>query len=147
YFVFQVPGQNQDVIRLGLPDPFGGGNGNVCARKKLAVFVRIAIYGVIQKVGPDTAIVQQGVAFPRSTVSSNRFAFSLRLNQKLQKLSLGFLDLFREGKIRRQLSEAGVFLALRQFASPAGRRSFWVLSMACIDPQGATVSSQFLDVK
>ena len=60
--------------------------------KKFSVFVRIAVDGVIQEVGPNAAVVQQRVAFTGSTVADNRLVGALRPYQKSQDLPFRFLN-------------------------------------------------------
>ena len=66
------------------------------AGKKFSLLVGIAIDSVIQEIGADAAIVEQGVAFARCAVAGDLLAFALHADQKLQQLALGFLHLFGE---------------------------------------------------
>src|SRR5579872_1999995 len=57
YFGLQVPGQNQHVVRLRLPDSVRRKNGNVRTRKELVMLIRIEVDGIVQKIRPDPAVI------------------------------------------------------------------------------------------
>src|SRR5712692_234609 len=61
-FVLEIPGKNQDVVGPRLLNLFRCMNWQMSTGQELPVLVRVPVHGVVEKVGPDTAIVQQGVA-------------------------------------------------------------------------------------
>src|SRR5450755_3183186 len=128
----QVPGQDQQIIRPGLTNPFRRINGNMRARSELTVLVRIAVHRVVDKIRSHSAVVQQRIAFAGSAVSNNGFALPLGLDQALQKLALGVLDLFRERAIAVEIRQPRRFLSRLQFQHPRGYRLGVVLTVASI---------------
>lgn len=50
--------------------------------KKFSMFVRIAVHGVIQEVGPNAAVVQQRVALAWGAIANDRLVSALYVNQK-----------------------------------------------------------------
>ena len=70
----QVPRQDQDVVRPGLRDALRGIDRDVGAGQEPPVLVRIAVDGVVEEIGPDAAVVQQGVALPGRAVADDLLA-------------------------------------------------------------------------
>ena len=58
-----------------------------------AVLVRIPVDNKIEEIGADTAVIEQGIAFARSTISTHLCTIFLALNQEGQKLALGAMNL------------------------------------------------------
>ena len=58
------------------------------ARQKFPVLVRIAVHRVVQEIGANAAIVQQGVALAGRAVAGDRFAGPLGVDQEAQILRL-----------------------------------------------------------
>src|SRR5262249_3490706 len=81
-FVFEIPRQNQKIVAPRLVDSVGRMNWNMCAGKELTLFVGIAIYSIIYKIVPDSAIVEESVPLSRCSVSDDRLVFPLCRNQK-----------------------------------------------------------------
>ena len=54
-----------------------------------ALLIGVAINSIVQKIGPDAAIVEQSVALARCTITGKGFPAALRLNQEAQQLALG----------------------------------------------------------
>src|SRR5215813_11945336 len=73
-FISQIPGQNQQVIRLRFADFFRSMNGNVCAWRKSPLLVRVPINGVVEKIFADSTVVQQCIALARSSIAYDGFA-------------------------------------------------------------------------
>src|SRR5882762_6058230 len=61
-FVPEIPGQNQDVIRLSTPNPLGRVNGYMRTGEKMVLLVRTDIHCVIQEVLPDSAKIEQCIS-------------------------------------------------------------------------------------
>ena len=72
--VLQVPGQDQDVVGLGLVDRLDRLDRNVHARREAAVLVGIAVDREVEEVGADAAVVEQRVALARRAVAADRLA-------------------------------------------------------------------------
>src|SRR5947208_13001154 len=66
--VFEIPRQDQDVVGPGLGDPIGSKDRNVGSGGELSVLVRVAVDGVVEKVGANAAIVQERVALARCAI-------------------------------------------------------------------------------
>ena len=81
--------------------------------QELALLVRIPVNRVVEKVGPNPAIIEQGVPLARSTVARDVLAFPPSGDQELQEPSLGLLDLLAEGRVRLEsLHSGGTFRGL-----------------------------------
>ena len=145
--LFQVPGQDQQVVRPGLPDPLRGVNRDVGAGRELPLLVGVPIDGVVEEVRPDAAVVQKRVALAGSAVARDGLALSTDPNQELQKLSLGLLDLLSEGEVGLQPPEARPLLLLFQSRDSRPYRLRPVLGVAPEDAQGSPVGGQLLDVE
>src|ERR1700730_10633724 len=70
---------------------------------------------VVDEVGPNSAVVQESVAFARSPVPRNGFSLALCLDQKFEQLALCLLHLLRKRRIPLHAIEAGPLLARPQF--------------------------------
>src|SRR5690606_7574471 len=95
-------------------DGLGGVDGDVAARKVLALLVRVAVDRVRQQLGADPAVVQERVALAWRAVASDAQALVVEANQQLQQLALhaGYLGL--EPAVARQVVKAGAPLDLPQ---------------------------------
>src|SRR5258705_5270334 len=89
YLGLEIPWQNQDVVRSGFPEFLGRKYRNMRPGQKFAVFVGTSIHGEIEKVGTDTAIVEQRVALAGCTVRDDSLSLALCLNEELEQLALG----------------------------------------------------------
>src|SRR6202012_763464 len=87
-FVLQIPRQNHNIVRLGLPNPVGMINRDVSARQESTLFVRAAIDRIFDQVFADSAIVQQRGAFSRRSVPGHGLAFPRGSNQEVQQREL-----------------------------------------------------------
>ena len=56
-FVFQVPREDHDIVRLGLADPVRMVYRDVTARQKSSLLVRVPIHRVLDRVSPDATII------------------------------------------------------------------------------------------
>src|ERR1017187_294950 len=83
-FVFDIPGEDDDVIGFRLSNLVRMINRDVCTGEKQRLFVRAAVHRIIDKVRAHAAVVQQRIALCRGAVADNRFAAALRVNQELQ---------------------------------------------------------------
>src|SRR6266853_2431429 len=77
-FVFQIPWEDEQKVRLRLPDPLRRKNRHVRPRQESAVFVRIAIDGVIEEIRSNRAVIQKCVSLPRRSVPRDLFPFAFR---------------------------------------------------------------------
>ena len=112
-FHLSVPGKNQYIVGPGLSNFSRRKNWNVRTGKKLSVFVRIAVDGIVQEVGPNAAVVQQRIAFTGSPVADNRCRRSFAPIRKARISPFVPLYFLAETEIRLQAVEAGSFLSPR----------------------------------
>jgi hypothetical protein len=82
YLILEVPRKNQDIVRLCFTDPRRVEDWNMSAREKFAVFVWIAVYRVVEKIGPDPAVIEKSVPFSGSAVAYNGFPLPFCSNQE-----------------------------------------------------------------
>src|SRR5882724_887061 len=130
----EIPGQDQDVVRLGLADPVGVEDRHVGARQELALLVRAAIHRVVEEVRPDAAVVQQGVALAGCAVAGDGLALALGSDQEIEELALGLLYLLAERRVAIEPREAGDFLARPQFGDTGADWLSLVLHVPRVDP-------------
>src|SRR6186997_1868418 len=109
-----IPWENHHVIWFCLFDAIRMINRNVRAGQKFTLFVGAAIDDVLEKIRPNSAIIQKSVTFSRRAIPDNRAPFSFCLNQKVQELAFCFLYFFREGEVRTQTCKAGFFFTVTQ---------------------------------
>src|SRR5438552_5416963 len=102
-FLFEIPWQNQQIIRPRTLDLIRRIDGDVCSRQELAVLVGIAVDGIVDEVGANGAIVQQGVALAWRAVSGNFLSTALGLDEEFEQFALGFLYLIGKARVRFHL--------------------------------------------
>src|SRR3990172_1587404 len=81
--VLQVPRENHDVVGFGLGDLLGWVDRDTCAGQEHAMFERIAVDGVVDEIGTDATVVQQGVPFPRCTIPNDLLALTASADEEL----------------------------------------------------------------
>ena len=119
---------------------------DVHARREAAVLVGIAVDGELEEVGTDAAIVQERVALARRAIAADGLAVALRLDQERQELALGALDLLGKGGIGLEIAETlSCARAASRSATAPGRRP-GSTGMGEIDPEGAAMGRQLVDV-
>ena len=72
----EVPGQDHDRVGPRLGDPLRRHDRDVRSRREPAVLVRVAVDGVVEEVGADPAVVEQGVPFPGRAVADDLLALA-----------------------------------------------------------------------
>src|SRR5581483_10411727 len=73
-FLAQVPGQDEDVVGTGFCQAFRRVDRDVRAGEELPLLDRAPVDGVREQVGPDSAVVEQGVSLARGAVAGHRLA-------------------------------------------------------------------------
>lgn len=73
-FLLEVPRQDQNIIGFETVDDRGVKDRNMHSGRKASVLVRIAIDREIEKVGPDTAIIEQGITLARRSIAADALA-------------------------------------------------------------------------
>src|SRR5215467_12852990 len=58
--VFQVPGEDDYIVRLRLSNPVGMMDWNMTARQEASLLIRASVHGVFDQVLADSAVMQQG---------------------------------------------------------------------------------------
>src|SRR3990170_6905477 len=69
--ILQVPGEDKEVIWSGLAHFFRRQDRDLGSRKKASLLVRIPVHGVFDEIGPNPAVIQQGVPLRRGPVPCN----------------------------------------------------------------------------
>src|SRR5690242_14636448 len=98
-FFLQVPGKNEEIVRLGFSNFRRRMNGNMGAGGVLPLLVRIPIDGILKKICTDSAIIQQGISFSWRSITRNGFPRFLDLDETLKEISFRVLDLLAESAI------------------------------------------------
>src|ERR1044071_8917493 len=97
--LFEIPGQDEDVIGFRFKDFSGSEDRNMSAREELALLVRVAIDGVVEEIGADTAIIEQSVTFSGSAIARDAFALASGIDEELEEAALRFLHFFIERRV------------------------------------------------
>ena len=106
-FIFQVPGQDDDIVRLCLPDSVRMINRDMSARQEPPLFVGASIHCVFDEILADAAVVQQRRALARRSISGHRLALARRLDQELHQRQLGLFHLAGETFVTFHRSQPG----------------------------------------
>src|SRR6266567_4110887 len=122
-------------------------NGDARSGTESTLLVRAAIHSVIDKIGPNAAIVQESVALTRSTIARNLLSALLCTNQELQQLPLGLFYLLGKTRVSLQAVIASGLFPGAQLNHPGTDGLGGILSMAGIDAERAAVSGKFFDVE
>src|SRR5687768_5998459 len=81
-------------------------NGNVRPGQKMTLLMGASINGVIDKVGADPAVIEQGIALRRSPVTDDGSSLVLCRDQEVQKFALRMFYLLTEGNVRCQIGNS-----------------------------------------
>src|SRR5271155_4377155 len=146
-FILQVPRQDEKIIGLRFLDALRPKDRNVRAGQKPAVLVRIAVHRVVNKIGADTAIIQQGVSFSRSAVTGDGFPLALGLDQKREQRALRRSHLLGKIFVTFHVPESSRLLARPKLVHARSRRLRSVLGVAAINPQRAAVRREFFHIE
>src|SRR5512146_2599194 len=71
-FVFQVPGEDEHIVRLRFPEFFWSKDRDMGTGSKFAMLIGIPVYDVLDEVGAYTAVVQQSVRLAWGTIPGDR---------------------------------------------------------------------------
>jgi len=82
----QVPWQDQDVVGLHVRQVVDGIDRDVRARQKLPVLERISVDGERKQIRSDAAVIEQGVALPRRSISGYAHAGPLAADKELNEV-------------------------------------------------------------
>ena len=111
------------------------------------MFVRIAIDRVIQKIGADSAVIQQGISLSGRTIPCNELSFTFGCDKEFEQFALRLFDLFTEGGIMFHFREPGIDLSLVHFLCAVREGERLTFSMPPIDAQGAAMCREFLHIE
>src|SRR2546430_12612612 len=78
---------------------------DVGSREQLALLVGTLIHGVRQEIRPDTAVVEQRVAFARRSVADDGATLPSRLYKELEEPALRVLHALLKGRSEEHTSE------------------------------------------
>src|SRR5690349_7628885 len=88
----------------------------------VALLVRTQIHGKIDKISPDTTVVQERHPFCRRAVSRNRLSRPFGRNEKIEQFALSLLGLFAKREICLEPAKTCRFLASPHFSRPVASR-------------------------
>src|SRR5580658_9340030 len=145
--VFQVPGQDHDILGLGLTDPVRMMNRNTATRQESPLLVRAAIHCVLDQILTDAAVMQQSGALARRAIAGYLLALHRCREQKIDQCELRFLHLLREAIATFRLVESGSGFVGQHLAHVWLDGMGLALGSARIDAERSTVRSQFLHVE
>src|SRR6267143_1658274 len=146
-FVFKIPWQDQHIIRLCFSDHFRRENRDVRTGEKLALLIRIAINGIVNKIAAYAAIVQQRIAFPRRPVPNDRFPLPFDFNQEFEQLSLCLSYLLSKCSVGVEAFNARSFFSLHKLAVSFRQVMGLILCMMTIDTERSPVRWEFFHIK
>ena len=133
--VFEVPRQDQHVIGLGFKNPLWRKNRNMGAWQVPAMFVWVAINGIVQKIDADTAIVEQSIALTWRSIAGKRFVAALRLDQEAQQFALSHANPIGESGVSLKPVQAGLTFAVKQLGYGGLCGVAIVIGVARVDTQ------------
>ena len=111
----------------------------------LPVLVRVPIDGVVEKIGADAAVVEQGISLTRGAIAHDLFPGAPELDQKLEQRALRLLHVRREPVVALCVVNSALLLAREHVRHRLGLPA-WVSGMRDIHSEGAAVTRQFVDV-
>src|SRR4030066_1871803 len=109
-FLLEIPGENQKIIRSRFLYFLGRQDRNPGAGEKKSLLVGIPVDGVFDKIGPDSAVVQQGVSLGWGAVGGNRPPPLFFSDHEFQDVSVGFVNHFGKRQIPAQVSQTAFSL-------------------------------------
>src|SRR5690606_21888010 len=122
-------------------------NRDPAAGQVTPLLVGAAVDRVVEKVAPDAAVDEQGVALGRRSVADDPLAGAPGADEELEQLALGLAHLLAEGLVVGERLEAVVPLARAQRGDPRIDRLSAARAVLGIDAQRTAVGRQFLDVE
>src|SRR5712692_5864315 len=99
YLILEIPGEDEQIVRLGIPDLLGLKDGNMCARRVLSLFIRITIHSVDEKICSYATVIEQCVTLARCAVANDFFSIASGFNEEPKKTPLCCLHPFCEGRV------------------------------------------------
>src|SRR3989442_1277502 len=105
----------------------------------MSLFVGVAVYRIVQKIGPHPQIIEQGVALRWGPIAGKAFALLCRLEDKCQAPAFSRFDFLSKGQIRlHTLQSCGLFTP-EDVGDPRVNRMRRILPMLHVDAQGTTM--------
>src|SRR5262249_10318334 len=145
--VLKIPWQDQDVVRLCFSDLLRRENRDVRTGEKLALLIRIAIDGIVNKIAAHAAIVQQRIAFSWSPIPYDRFSLPLGFNQEFEQLSFGLFNLLSKCGVSVKAFNARGFFSLYKLAVSFRHPMRLILLMMTIDTERSAVCWELFHIK
>ena len=109
-FIFEIPRQNDDVIRFGFGDSVRMIDRDVAARQKPPLFVWAAIHRVLDQILADAAIVYERGALAWGSIPGHGLAVTRGFKQKLDQCDLRVPYLYCEAQVALSGIQAGPLL-------------------------------------
>src|SRR5436190_160949 len=86
--VLQIPGKDEEVVRLRFVHRAGVDDREMRPRKEESLLVRTAVYDVVEEVTPYTAVVEQGVALRGCPVADDCLPLALSADEAVEQSPL-----------------------------------------------------------
>src|SRR6266513_1269157 len=86
--VLQIPGKDEEVVRLRLAHRAGLDDGEMRPRKEETLLVRAAVDYIIEEVTAYAAVVEQGVALRGCPVADDRLPLALSADEEVEQSPL-----------------------------------------------------------
>src|SRR5215831_16038390 len=144
-FVFEVPGQNENIVGPGFGEALGRIDRDMGAREELPLLHRAPVNGVREKVRADTAVVEQRVALARGAVPGDGSAVARRGEQKRQQVALDPQYLVSEAFMAGHRVQPRGLLLAKHSLDPRGRLTGALLG-AGVDAEGAAMRFELVDI-
>jgi hypothetical protein len=109
------------------------------------VLVRVAVDRVLEEVGANAAVVQQGVRLARGAVAGDRPSVPLGCDQEVEHRPLGLLDPISEGAVGLERAQPGLLLAPPERLHGGGG-SLASLRVLQVEPERAAVGRDLVEV-
>src|SRR6185312_3752058 len=138
---FEIPGEDQHVVRLGLEQPLRRLDRQSHAGNVAPLLVNVAVDDEIEQLRPEPGVVEHDRAFGRRPVAGDVGAAALQVLQQGGQLRADRGHAYREPRVIGKTVQAEALLALQVFRDGASRARVLFNEQA----EGAAVNSQRLD--
>lgn len=119
----------------------------MCAGGEFAVFEAAAVHGVVEEVGSDAAVVEQGIAFSGGAIGDDGFAFVAGFDEETEEVAFDAVDGGSEAEVVLDAAEAEGFFAGEEFGDGGAGAVRGILGVAGVDAERAAVGGELFDVE
>src|SRR6185437_8536672 len=138
---FEIPGEDQHVVRLRLEQPLGRLDRQSHARNEAPLFVNVAIDDEVEQRGPESGVVEHDGALGRRSIARDAGAATLQVLQERGQLRADGGHAYGEARVVGKTVKSQPALALQVFPRRASRPRVLLDEQ----PKGSAVNGERLD--